>query len=214
MEKICNNTYEIDGFILGIEKINLKNNKVVEVDVNINPIEFGFNGREIVLIGINLSSNDYYLYKFNGKNFERIFKLSKEKDNYNSLDFIQSEDYWKMQEEIKEYNDKVVRWFILVLVLIFGMILFTLCIIRKDKFLLFLAIFGLIIPFLQFEIPNWLFNILAFPLFVYVKFIVPKNAGGSIYYSPLITIPISMYGWILIGLVIKIFRYYLKKYFK
>jgi len=135
---------------------------------------------------------------------EKRHELKSKDQKYNeTLAYIQSEEYWKMQEEIREHNNKFTSWFVAVSVLILGMILFTLWILRKDKFLLFLAIFGLVVPFLQFEIPNLLFSILAFPLFIYVKFIVPEYVGGSFYYSPLITIPISMYGWILIGLVVK-----------
>ena len=94
-------------------------------------------------------------------------------------------------------------FYIFKLFLIMGIILTTLHILRKDKFLLFLVVFGLIVPFLQFEIPNWLFNILSLPLFIYVKLFVPKNMGGSYYYSPFIIIPLSMYGWVLIGLIIQ-----------
>ena len=101
--------------------------------------------------------------------------------------------------------------YILELFLVIGIIITTLYILRKDKFLLFLAVFGLIIPFLQFDIPKWLFNILSFPLFIYVKLFVPKNMGGSNYYSPFVVIPISTYGWILIGLIIKIIYKYLNK---
>ena len=57
--------------------------------------------------------------------------------------------------------------------------------------------FRLIAPFLQFESLNWLFNILHF------KFIVPNDADGSFYHSPFVAILISMYGWVLIGLVVK-----------
>ncbi|AAB98583.1 TPA: hypothetical protein HA335_03940 [Methanocaldococcus jannaschii] len=141
---------------------------------------------------------------------EKQHELKSQNLKYNeTLAYIQSEEYWKMQEEIWEYNNKVMKWFIAISILILGIILATLWILRKDKFLLFLAIFGLIVPFLQFKIPNWLFNILALPLFVYIKFIVPECAEGSFYYSPLITIPISMYGWILIGLAVK---FIIKKY--
>ncbi|CAB3288305.1 membrane protein of unknown function [Methanocaldococcus lauensis] len=101
--------------------------------------------------------------------------------------------------------------YIFKLLLIMGIIITTLYILRKDKFLLFLAVFGLIIPFLQFDIPKWLFNILSFSLFIYVKLFVPKNMGGSYYYSPFVVIPLSMYGWILIGLIIKIIYKYLNK---
>ncbi|WP_297318068.1 hypothetical protein [Methanocaldococcus sp.] len=101
--------------------------------------------------------------------------------------------------------------YIFELFLTMGIIITTLYILRKDKFLLFLAVFGLIIPFFQFDIPNWLFNILSFPLFIYVKLFVPKNMGGSYYYSPFIIIPLSMYGWILIGLIIKTIYSYFNK---
>ena len=135
---------------------------------------------------------------------EKKHELKSQNPKYNeTLAYIQSEEYWKMQEEIWKYNNKVMKWFIAISILILGMILATLWILRKDKFLLFLAIFGLIVPFLQFKIPNWLFNILALPLFIYVKFFIPEYAEGSFYYSSLISIPISMYGWILIGLAAK-----------
>jgi soluble cytochrome b562 len=135
---------------------------------------------------------------------EKRHELKSQNPEYNeTLAYIQSEEYQKMQEEIWEYNNKVMQWFIAVSVLILGVILVTLWVLRKDKFLLVLAVFGLIVPFLQFKIPNWLFNILALPLFVYVKFIVPNDAGGSFYHSPFMTILISMYGWVLIGLVVK-----------
>ncbi|AEH06503.1 hypothetical protein Metok_0523 [Methanothermococcus okinawensis IH1] len=101
--------------------------------------------------------------------------------------------------------------YIAKLFLLLGMILTTLYILRKNKFLLFLAIFGLIVPFLQFEIPNWLFNILSLPLFIYVKLFVSKNMGGSDYYSPFIIIPLSIYWWILIGLIIRAIYKNLKK---
>ncbi|ACX73497.1 hypothetical protein Metvu_1644 [Methanocaldococcus vulcanius M7] len=144
---------------------------------------------------------------------EKRHELKSKNPKYNeTLNYIQSEEYWKMQEEIWEYNNRIMKWFIAISILILGMILSTLYILRKDKFLLFLAVFGLIVPFLQFEIPNWLFNILALPLFVYVKFFIPKYAGGSFYYSPLIIIPISMYGWILIGLAVKFVIKKLKKF--
>ncbi len=114
---------------------------------------------------------------------------------------------------VNQFVNLELLFYILKLFLLLGIILTTLHIFRKDKFLLFLVIFGLIVPFLQFEIPNWLFNILALPLFIYVKLFVPKNMGGSYYYSPFIIIPLSMYGWVLIGLIIRaIYRIILNKF--
>ena len=62
--------------ILSIQKLNINNNSISKIDTNnINPIDIAFNGKEMLLMGINLSNNNHYLYKFDGKTFEKIANL-------------------------------------------------------------------------------------------------------------------------------------------
>jgi len=63
---------------------------------------------------------------------EKRHKLKLKDKKYNeTLSYIQSEEYQKMQEEIWGHNNKVTQRFIAVSVLILGIILVTLWILRK-----------------------------------------------------------------------------------
>ncbi|ADG12703.1 conserved hypothetical protein [Methanocaldococcus infernus ME] len=73
-----NYEYRVKNYILGIEKINLKNDKVTEIDTDsLNPIEIEYNGKEFLLIG-----NDSSLYIFNNGTYKKIANLN-EFDNKN-----------------------------------------------------------------------------------------------------------------------------------
>ncbi|NPA62406.1 MAG: hypothetical protein GXN95_02495 [Methanococci archaeon] len=65
---------------------------------------------------------------------EKRHELKSKNPKYNeTLNYIQSEEYWKMQEEIWEYNNRVMKWFIAISILILGIILYTLWIFRKTN---------------------------------------------------------------------------------
>ncbi|NPA62405.1 MAG: hypothetical protein GXN95_02490 [Methanococci archaeon] len=69
-----NNTY----IILSIQKIDVNNDSISEIKLgNIDPIEISYNGREMLIIGINFSNNcSKILYRFNGKGVKKIADLS------------------------------------------------------------------------------------------------------------------------------------------
>ncbi|MCQ6253912.1 hypothetical protein [Methanocaldococcus sp.] len=77
IEENKNYTYDIKTYLYGIEKINLQNNKVVEIDIdNLNSIDVGYNGRYFILIG-----NDSSLYIFNNGTYKKIANLNKLSEN-------------------------------------------------------------------------------------------------------------------------------------
>ncbi len=67
-----NYEYRVKNYILGIEKINLENDRVIEIDIaNLNPIGIGHYEEEFLLIG-----NDSSLYMFNEKTCKKIANLN------------------------------------------------------------------------------------------------------------------------------------------
>ncbi|XRO74808.1 hypothetical protein ACO3TA_05305 [Methanocaldococcus sp. 28A] len=73
IEENKNYTYGIKNYLYEIEKINLKNNKVVEINTDdLNPIDVGYNGKYFILIG-----NDSSLYIFNNGTYKKIANLNK-----------------------------------------------------------------------------------------------------------------------------------------
>jgi len=120
------------------------NKEIEEIDKEINKIIAKLKELE------SKNPNDEKIKEYKGKLkqlIEKRHELKSQNPKYNeTLAYIQSEEYWKMQDEIWKYNNKIIKWFIAISILILGMILATLWILRKDKFLLFLVIFGLIAP--------------------------------------------------------------------
>ncbi|ACX73498.1 hypothetical protein Metvu_1645 [Methanocaldococcus vulcanius M7] len=77
-KKITYGNYTNIFKILSIQKININNNSISEIKLNnINPIKIGYNGREMLIIGINFSNNcSKVLYRFDGKGVKKIADLS------------------------------------------------------------------------------------------------------------------------------------------
>ncbi|AEH06427.1 hypothetical protein [Methanothermococcus okinawensis] len=73
-----NYSYKIKNYSLGIEKINLKNNNIVEINTdNLNPVDVKHNnGKTFLLIG-----NDSSLYIFNNGKYKKIGNLNKFNNN-------------------------------------------------------------------------------------------------------------------------------------
>ena len=64
--------------ILSIQKVDINSNSILEIDTKgVNPIEIGYNGREMLIIGSNFSNNcSKVLYIFDGKRLEKICNLN------------------------------------------------------------------------------------------------------------------------------------------
>ncbi|WP_292459985.1 hypothetical protein [Methanothermococcus sp.] len=77
-----NYNYDIKNYILGIEKINLKNDGVIEINTSdLNPIDVGYNGKYFMLIG-----NDSSLYIFNNETYKKLNLNELRKNIQNSSD--------------------------------------------------------------------------------------------------------------------------------
>jgi septal ring factor EnvC (AmiA/AmiB activator) len=106
--------------------------EIEKIDKEINEITLKLKELE----GKNPNDEKIQEYKQRLKELiEKRHELKLKDKKYNeTLSYIHSEEYQKMQEEIWGHNNKVMLRFIAVPVLILGVILVTLWILRKDKF--------------------------------------------------------------------------------
>ena len=111
------------------DNISNYSKEIEKIDKEINEITLKLKELE----GKNPNDEKIQEYKQRLKELiEKRRELKSQNPEYNeTLSYIQSEEYQKMQEEIWEYNNKVMQWFIAVSVLILGVILVTLWVLRK-----------------------------------------------------------------------------------